>query len=121
MEITEVLRSVLKEELQPVKLELEKLNHRVGKLEGHVEKIEHRVGSLEKHVKTIEADVNQLKEVTSNIQAKQQIVFEQTAKLTEYHNETQARFAQLATKDDLSYFDQKIGRHEREIFNIKNA
>ena len=161
-ELIDVLRVVIKEELQPIKEELQQLNRRVGiietrvenievrveniearveniearvesiearveniesrveNIESRVENIESRVESIEIRVETIEIDMGDLKETTSKMETKLNSVYEQTAKLTEYHGETLARFEQLATKEDLEYFDKKISEHEREIFKIKN-
>ncbi|GAA0431812.1 hypothetical protein GCM10008983_05510 [Lentibacillus halophilus] len=55
----------------------------------------------------------------SNIESKLQIVYEQTGKLTEYHEQTMAALERVATKDDLTYFDKKIGEHDREISKLK--
>ncbi len=55
----------------------------------------------------------------TNLESKQQIISEQNRKLTEYHTETMSQFEQLATKDDLDYFDKRITQHDREIFKIK--
>ncbi|WP_042472495.1 hypothetical protein, partial [Bacillus ndiopicus] len=75
----------------------------------------------------MKVDIQELKieqkktnERLDGIEAKQHIVYEQTGKLTEYYTEIMARFDQLATKEDLDYFDQKIAKHEREIFKLKN-
>ena len=140
-ELIDVLRVVIKEELQPIKEELQQLNRRVGNIETRVENIEARVENIESRVEnietrvenieirvekietrveTIEKDMIDLKETTSKMETKLNSVYEQTAKLTEYHGETLARFEQLATKDDLDYFDKKISEHDREIFKIKN-
>lgn len=43
----------------------------------------------------------------------------QTAKLSEYHTEVMDKLE--GNKSDLSYFDQKISEHERELFRIRNA
>lgn len=119
-ELIDILRVVIKEELQPIKEELQQLNRRVGIIETRVENIEARVENIETRVETIEKDIIDLKETTSKMETKLNSVYEQTAKLTEYHGETLARFEQLATKDDLDYFDKKISEHDREIFKIKN-
>lgn len=111
-DITEVLRSVIKEELQPIKEELQQLNRRVGNIELRVETIETRVGNIEN-------DLGNLKETTLSVQEKLLIILGQTVRLSEYHDETISRFNELATKEDLEYFDKKISEHDRDIFKIK--
>lgn len=55
-----------------------------------------------------------------SIDSKQHIIYEQTGKLSEFHTETLSILEQLATKEDLEYFDKKITEHDRNIFKIKN-
>ncbi|MFD1848818.1 hypothetical protein [Oceanobacillus bengalensis] len=52
----------------------------------------------------------------TNIETKQSLIYNQTGKLTEYHTEIMSSFEKLATKDDLVYYDKKIGEHDRHLF-----
>lgn len=119
-ELAEMVRSVMKEELQPIKEELQDLNRRVDSIESHIEKIETNVGKLEIRVGTMEKDLSALKEITASTETKLQVVYDQTAKLTEYDEETMARFQQFATIEKLAYIDVKISEHDREIFKMKH-
>ncbi|WP_203248562.1 hypothetical protein [Sporosarcina beigongshangi] len=126
--ILDVLRSVIREELQPVKQELQHLNQRMEKveirldnIEIRLEKVETRLDNLENRVGSIGVDLAEVKDKVSAIDARQQILYEQTAKLSEYHAETIACFDQLAMKEDLEYFDKKLGEHDREIFKMKHG
>lgn len=76
--------------------------------------------SVKEEVAEVKLEQQKTNERLTNIESKQQIIYEQTGKLTEYHAETISQFEQLATKDDLDYFDKKISQHDREIFKIKN-
>lgn len=71
-------------------------------------------------IKEVKLEQQKTNERLTNIESKQNIIYEQTGKLTEYHTETMAGFKDLATKDDLEYFDKKITEHDREIFKMKN-
>lgn len=75
---------------------------------------------VKKEVSNVKQEQKKTNERLTNIESKQNIIYEQTGKLTEYHTETMAGFQNLATKADLEYFDKKITEHDREIFKIKN-
>lgn len=79
-----------------------------------------KMTSMESEVKEIKNEQKKTNERLENIEAKQHIIYEQTGKLSEYHTQTLAHLEQLATKEDLDYFDKKISQHEREIFKLKN-
>ncbi|MDW0118341.1 hypothetical protein QTL97_15525 [Sporosarcina thermotolerans] len=69
-------------------------------------------------IKGIKDELKLTNERLSNLEEKQQLIYDQTAHLTEFRTETTERFEQLATKKDLEFFDFKIIQHEREIFNL---
>lgn len=71
-------------------------------------------------LKEIKHEQQKTNERLDSIDSKQHIIYEQTGKLSEYHTETLSRLDNLATKDDLEYFDKKITEHDREIFKMKN-
>ena len=54
------------------------------------------------------------------LESRQQKIYSQTGKLLEFRNEAIARLDQLATKEDLDFFDIKMGSHDREIFKLKS-
>ncbi|HLQ74248.1 MAG TPA: hypothetical protein VK125_08455 [Bacillota bacterium] len=93
---------------------------------GEMQTMNSDMKELKTEVTSIKSDVAALKseQQTTNerlaaIESKQTIMHEQTGKLTEYHSETMANFENLATKEDLAYFDKKITEHDRELFKIK--
>ncbi|KXH87508.1 hypothetical protein [Sporosarcina sp. HYO08] len=125
-DITQILRSVLREELQPIQQELKQLNNRVNLIEkdlGQVKEdlgqVKEELGQVKEELGQVKEDLGQVKETVIVMGAKQQIMYEQTARLSEYHSETMTKFEQLATKEDLEYFDKKISEHDREIFKLK--
>ena len=79
-----------------------------------------KLASMASDLKSVKKEQQYTNERLTLIESKQNIIYEQTGKLTEYHTETMSGFDQLATKEDLSYFDKKITEHDREIFKIKN-
>ncbi len=78
------------------------------------------IKDVKEEVSAVKAEQQKTNERLVNIESRQQIIYEHTGKLTEYHTEKMASFEHLATKEDLSYFDKKITEHDREIFKIKN-
>lgn len=112
---------------------LELLVHKVTGMEGSIQDLKGEVQGLKVDVQDlkiemqgVKADVQQLKseqqktnDRLDGIEAKLHIVYEQTGRLTEYHAETMMRFEQVASKDDLEYFAQKIAEHDRDIFYLK--
>lgn len=55
----------------------------------------------------------------TNIESKQDMIYRQTGKLSEYHTEIVSRLEEVVTKEDLTYLDKKLGEHDREIFKLK--
>jgi len=78
-----------------------------------------------KEIKQVHINMEQNLQATNDcltsMESQQKAIQKQTAKLSEYHTEVLAKLENVATKDDLTYFDKKIGEHEREIFKFKNA
>lgn len=104
-----------------------KYRKRIAMNEQLLKQISDELKGVKEEIAGIKTDVFEIKleqqktnERLTSIESKQQIIYEQTGKLTEYHSETMSHLEQLATKDDLDSFDKKISQHEREIFKIKN-
>lgn len=54
----------------------------------------------------------------TNIETKQQVIFEQTGKLSEYHTETISRIDRLQTDVEFTY--QKTALHDLKLNRIEN-
>ena len=91
-ELKDMLQSVLSESLTPIQTELQGLKNDVANIKNGIAEIKHE---QQKFTKQLEG-----------IDAKQQIIYEHTGKLTEYHTETMKSFEQLTSKENLSYFDK---------------
>jgi len=106
--IQQILNVVMeiKEELNGVKLE------QAG--------IKQEFGGMKQENSGIKQEQETTNEHLSSLQSKQDLIYNQTCKLTEYHEEKQEKFERLATINDLKYYDTKIGEHDREIYNLKN-
>ncbi|MBP1916395.1 chromosome segregation ATPase [Lederbergia galactosidilyticus] len=127
--------SVLKEDVSTLKTDVSNLKEDVSTLKTDVSNLKEDVSTLKTDVSNLKDDVSTLKaeqqkttahmakmdERLSNLELKQDSIYKQTGKLTEYHADTISHFEKLATKEDLEYFDKKTSEHEREIFKIKNA
>lgn len=55
----------------------------------------------------------------TNIEVKQQVIFEQTGNLTEYHHETISRIDRLQTDIEFTY--QKTALHDLKINRMENT
>lgn len=75
-----------------------------------VHKLHGEVTSLKQDVSVLKVDVSVLKEDIAILKDDVQVLKEDVAVIKKT----------MATKDDLSYFDMKIGKHDRDIFNIKH-
>lgn len=112
---------------------LELLVHKVTGMEGSIQDLKTEMREVKTDVRSLKTEMQEVKADVQNLKAEQQktndrldgieaklhIVYEQTGRLTEYHAETMTRFEQVATKDDLEYFAQKIAEHDRDIFYLK--
>ncbi|MCE7791525.1 hypothetical protein K8O68_03680 [Salipaludibacillus sp. CUR1] len=67
----------------------------------------------------MKSDISELKETTARMEKKLDTTFDQTGKLTEQHDTMMARLDKMATKEDLEFFDMKLGKHDREIYDLK--
>jgi len=67
----------------------------------------------------IKDDIFSLKETTARMEKKLNITNEQTGKLTEQNHTILARLDNMATKENLEFFDMKIGKHDRDIYKEK--
>lgn len=83
-----------------------------------------KLGNLESDINGIKSDINgiknelsELKDATARIEAKQQIIFDHTAKLSEYHTELKHEMEEI--KDHLRFNTYKITENEREIFKLR--
>lgn len=80
--------------LQLILEQLQKLNDRVGGLEEGQQSLlarqialEERQISLEEGQQSIQKDIKELKDITTRIEGKQELIYEHTARLSEYHTE----------------------------------
>lgn len=96
--MSEKLLSQILEEIKSVKDGQKMANKKLGNVEDKIISIENRL---------------------DNIENKLGATIEQTAKLSEYHSEVMNKLENVATKEDLIYYDMKLGVHEKEIFNLK--
>lgn len=114
----------VKNEMEGMKGEIHNVKHEIDGMKDDILDMKSQINSrfdvLDIRTSTLEMEIANVKQDQQEIKAKQQIVFEQMGKLSEFHKETMSRFEQLATKQDLEYFDLKISQHEREIYKIKN-
>lgn len=80
---------------------------------------------MEKLLQQILAELKDVKheqqitnERLTNIEEKQQMIYEQTGKITEYHTETTSRIDRLQTDIEFTY--QKTALHDLKIHRIEN-
>ncbi|GLC89044.1 hypothetical protein [Lysinibacillus piscis] len=110
---------VLKEDVKALKEDVDVLKEDVKVLKEDVKVLKEDVKVLKKDVQNLKSEQQKTNERLASIEAKQHIMYEQTGKLAEYHIETMARFETVATKADLEYFEHKIAKHERAIFQLQ--
>ena len=77
----------------------------------------HRLSNVENRFTNVEDGVGELKATTSRIEAKQQVIYEQTGKLSEYHTELKNGLEDV--KDRLHFNTHKLTETELEILNKK--
>jgi len=93
------------------------LEDRMGSLEVRMDKIEDRMGSLEVRMDKIEDKVGKLEEGQGGILHSLDGLIEQTASLTEFRVEVNAKLDRII--DENRVFKEIIGRHEVDIEMLK--
>lgn len=97
--------------LQQILEEIKALNQRVSNIENGQKELTTLVSGIEK-------DLTEIKGTTTRIETKQQIIYEHTAKLSEYHTDIKHQIEDV--KDHIQFNTHKITENEREIFKLKN-
>lgn len=87
-------------------------------MENNLNLILQKLEKLETGMNEIKSDLTELKDTTTRIETRQQIIYEHTAKLSEYHTEVKNEMEEI--KDHLRFNTYKITENEREIFKLKN-
>ncbi|WP_026702797.1 hypothetical protein [Salibacterium aidingense] len=64
-------------------------------------------------------DVHQLQETMDRMESKQEVIFNQTGKLSEYHTELKGEFSDV--KDRISFQTHKLSEAELELFKLKKS
>lgn len=86
-------------------------------LNGSVENVEIGQNKLASRLGSIENEIKDLKDSTSRIETKQQIIYEHTARLSQYHTEVKNEIENV--KDRLQFNTHKLTETELEIFKLK--
>lgn len=105
----QILHKIL-EELQGVKTDIKEIKVDISTLKTDV-------NILKEDVNTLKADVIDLKEGQVRIEKKLDIVFDQTASLTEFETQVNEKLDRLHY--DMSFISQKELENEKQIFFIK--
>lgn len=75
------------------------------------------IQSIQGDIQLIQGDIQILKDTAARIEGKQEIIYEHTARLSEYHTEVTNEIENV--KDRLDFNTHKITETEREIFILK--
>lgn len=109
--------SELKHDVTELKHDVGELKHDVSQLKQEVAGIKNEVAEINTRLTHVESEIDDLKETTSRIETKQQIIFEQTGNLAEYHTDLQEELHHI--KDRLQFTTVKLTENEFEIFKLK--
>lgn len=82
-----------------------------------VKSVKGEITEVNQRLSNVENGVQELKETTSRIEAKQQVIYDQTGKLSEYHTEIKNELEEV--KDRLHFNTHKLTETELEIFKLK--
>ncbi|GEN30073.1 chromosome segregation ATPase [Cerasibacillus quisquiliarum] len=127
-DITEIKKGQdsMREELTEVKASQDHLREELTRVKESQDLLREELTDIKQEQSAMVIDIQDMKEKQIvmnerliNVESKQQLVFEQTGKLTEYYTNIMSQLKQTARKEDLEYFDKKLGYHEREIYQIK--
>lgn len=112
IELQEMLKTIIADALTPITKD-------IAEIKEDINGMKEDINELKSEVNGIKEEVSDMNVRLTSIESKQDIIFIQTGKLSEFRDETAATLSQIATKEDLEYFDAKASRHEREIFKLK--
>lgn len=118
--------SYVKNELRDVRSDVSTLKDDMANVKGDVSTLKDDMTNVKEDVSTLKDDMTNVKnelmktnEHLAKIETKQDLIYRQTGKLSEYHTEIVSRLNEFSTKEDLTFLDKKIGEHDREIFKLK--
>lgn len=104
----------------------EKILHILGQMQGDIKQMQGDIKQLQADTKQMQGDISTLKDGQQRIENTLTIIYNQTARLTEYHTETKAEFEKLNKKvDDISKDVNAVeyisGKNMADIANLKLA
>ena len=113
----EEFQRIVLEELRDLKVGQGRLEVRMDRIEDRMGSLEDRMGSLEDRMDKIEDKVGKLEEGQGGILHSLDGLIEQTASLTEFRVEVNAKLDRII--DENRVFKEIIGRHEVDIEMLK--
>ncbi|HHU20496.1 MAG TPA: hypothetical protein GXZ58_09855 [Bacilli bacterium] len=104
--MSEIILNQILTELKEIKHEQTKINEQIDQLDKRIKTMNKRKEGSNSH---LDSHSNTVK-----------LIHDQIEKLTEYHSNTLKAIKGLASQDDVDYLIDKVGKHDREIYKLKN-
>lgn len=142
-----MLKSVVEEAIYPVKISLNELKDNVAYLQEEQHAMRNDIATLQKDqhamrkdLTTLQKDQHAMRNDLATLQKDQHTIkdeqqkmntrlkkvevllnltYEQTGHLTEKYQEISSKLENVATRDDLVYFDKKLGKHDRQFHKLE--
>lgn len=108
----------MKSDLAGVKNEVTEIKNDLAGVKTEVAGMKNDVVSMKSEITNIKEELQETNKRLTRIEKKQNGIFEQTGKLSEYHDQTNARFDQLQTDIEFTY--QKTAIHDLKFNRIEN-
>lgn len=105
--------------LQQLKEMTEQTELRFDQIDQRFERMDMRFDQIDQRFERMDMRFDQIEERMDSFESKQDILTEHVGYLIEGQSEIKEQLNTFATKNDLEYFDKKIGEHDRLLFDLK--
>ncbi|VDG93628.1 Uncharacterised protein [Lysinibacillus sphaericus] len=120
-----LLHQILSElkDIQTGQRDMEKRFNRVDErfdgIQGQIDGMQGQIGGMQEQIGGMQGQIGGMQGQLDRIESRQDAIFEQTGQLTEFRQETLAKFDEVVKREDMHYFEAKVLEHDRELFNLK--
>lgn len=114
-----MLKSVVEEAIHPVKVSLNELKDNLVNLQEEQHAMRNDLATLQKDQHAIKDEQQKMNTRLKKVEVLLNLTYEQTGHLTEKYQEISSKLENVATREDLVYFDKKLGEHDRQFHKLE--
>ncbi|MDO9492915.1 hypothetical protein [Acetobacterium sp.] len=113
----EAFQQLVLEKLGQLETGLDGVKSELGEVRGELSEVKSDVTGIKVELSEVKNDVTSIKTELSEIKTKLEVVYDQTAVLTEFKTDTARHFAEI--KETLSFVLHKELENERDLYVLK--